>query len=179
MNPALRIAQLLRLLERVDGRKKFQKLVHILQELGYPFHERFEYSYYGMYSPQLRGEVDSLAADKLIRERENINQFGNPAFTFEKTEQLDVLMDEVGVEKEPDWSTAAKKLNTLSPQMLEGISTILYLRRCGLEGEPLKQRLLSLKPHLAEIEAQCFQQTDAIAAFKQTTTAATTACVAV
>ena len=166
MYPALRIAQLLRLLGRVDGRKKFQKLVHILQELGYPFNERFEYSYYGMYSPQLRGELDSLAADKLIAESETCNPFGSPAFTFEKTAQLDALLDEVGVESEPDWSAAAKKLNALSPQMLEGVSTILHLRRCGLGGEPLKQRLLSLKPHLADIEAQCFQQTEAIVAFK-------------
>jgi uncharacterized protein YwgA len=45
MHPTLRIAQLLRVLKRVSGRKKFQKLVHTLQELGYPFPEQFEYSY--------------------------------------------------------------------------------------------------------------------------------------
>lgn len=128
MNPALQIAQLLGLLERVDGRKKFQKLVHILQELGYPFNERFEYSYYGMYSAQLRGELDSLSADSLIVEKPTTNQFGNPAYSFEKTNQLDALLEEVCVEKDPAWSAAAKALNSFQPQMLEGISTILYLR---------------------------------------------------
>ena len=166
MKPALRIAQLLQYLGRVDGRKKFQKLVHVLQELGYPFSERFEYSYYGMYSQQLRGELDSLVSDNLILESETQNPFGHPAFSFEKTEQLDALLDEVGVEKEPVWSAPAEKLNSLTPQVLEGVSTILYLRRCGLEDDPLKQRLLSLKPHLAGIEDQCFQQTETILAFK-------------
>jgi uncharacterized protein len=166
MNPALRIAQLLNLLERVDGRKKFQKLVHILQELGYPFNERFEYSYYGMYSDQLRSELDSLSADKLILEREAQNQFGYPTFVFEKTSPLDALLTEVEVEKEPTWFPAAKALNSFQPQILEGISTILYLRRCGLEGESLKQRLLSLKPHLTEIEEQCFKQTETIGKFR-------------
>ena len=167
MSPALRIAQLLRSLGCVDGRKKFQKLVHILQELGYPFDERFEYSYYGMYSSQLRSEIDSLVADKLISERETRDHFGNPSFTFEKSAQLDALLDEVGVGLESEWSVAAKKLNALSAQTLEGVSTILYLRRCGLDGEPLRQRLLSLKPHLKDIEAQCFREVESISAFRQ------------
>lgn len=172
MNPALRIAQLLSLLGRVEGRKKFQKLVHTLQELGYPFKERFEYSYYGMYSAQLRGELDSLSADSLIVEREEKNQFGNAVYSFKKTRELDTLLEEVGVEKEPKWFAAARTLNSFQPQTLEGISTILYLRRCGLDGELLRQRFVSLKPHLAEIEGQCFKQLESIAKFKVATAVA-------
>jgi uncharacterized protein YwgA len=157
---------MLRLLGRVDGRKKFQKLVHVLQELGYPFSERFEYSYYGMYSQQLRGELDSMVADKLISEREGTNQFGSPSFSFEKTEQLDALLDEVGVGNEPEWAGAAKQLNTYSPQTLEGISTIFFLQKCGLKDEQLRLRLLSLKPHLADIYDQCLKETQAVLAFK-------------
>jgi hypothetical protein len=127
-----------------------------------------------MYSQELRGELDSLASDHLVTEREALNQFGNPSFSFQKTQQLETFLAEVGVELEPAWSAAARKLNQLSPQMLEGISTILYLRRCGLEGEALKQRLLSLKPHLAEIQDHCFRETETIAAFKSATTTATT-----
>jgi uncharacterized protein YwgA len=176
MHPALRIAQLLRVLRRVSGRKKFQKLVHTMQELGYPFPEQFEYSYYGMYSRQLRGELDSLLGDKLLTEDEVQNQYGKPSFTFEVLPQLDSFLDELGVEKEPTWVPAAKKLNNYNALALEGISTILYLKRCGYQGEQLKQRLLSLKPHLADTYAYCERETSSLQqAFAVPTTPTATA----
>lgn len=162
MHPALRIAQLLRVLRRVSGRKKFQKLVHTMQELGYPFPEQFEYSYYGMYSRQLRGELDSLISDHLLIENEGINAFGSPSFSFEALPQLDAVLDELGVEKEPAWTPAAKKLDGYSSQTLEGISTILYLKRCGFEGAQLKQRLISLKPHLADNYDHCEREANSL-----------------
>ncbi len=155
MHPALRIAQLLHVLRRVGGRKKFQKLVHTLQELGYPFPEQFEYSYYGMYSRQLRSELDTLIGDNLIEEKENITGFGNPTFAFEASTKLDAFLEELDLEEEPAWTPAARKLANYSAQQLEGISTILYLRRCGYDGAKLKERLLSLKPHLADAYDVC------------------------
>lgn len=160
MHSALRIAQLLHVLRRVSGRKKFQKLVHTMQELGYPFSEQFEYSYYGMYSRQLRGELDSLIADNLLREDEGVNPRGGASFSFQALSQLDSVLAELGVEKEPEWTPVAKKLNCYSSQVLEGISTILYLKRCGFEGAQLKQRLLSLKPHLADQYDHCENEAD-------------------
>jgi uncharacterized protein YwgA len=70
MHPIVPLLQLLHLLKRVEGRKKLQKLVHILQERGVPFPEQFEYSYYGMYSAQLRSEVERLESEKLVDEKE-------------------------------------------------------------------------------------------------------------
>jgi uncharacterized protein YwgA len=162
MHPALRIAQLLRILRRVSGRKKFQKLVHTLQELGYPFPEQFEYSYYGMYSRQLRGELDSLIADNLLAEKEGINAYGGPSFSFEVSPQLDTFLDELGVEQEPAWAATAKKLDSYNSQSLEGISTILFLKRRGLQGEQLRQRLLSLKPHLVTQYDYCDRETSSL-----------------
>ena len=162
MHPALRIAQLLRVLRRVSGRKKFQKLVHTLQELGYPFPEQFEYSHYGMYSRQLRGELDSLVADSLLTEKAGQNAYGSPAFNFEILPKLESFLDELGVEKSPPWAAAATKLDSYPAQALEGISTILFLKRRGLQGEQLKQRLLSLKPHLAPQYDFCERETSAL-----------------
>src|SRR5438067_9320640 len=116
MHPALQIAQLLRVLRIVSGRKKLQKLVHILQELGHPFPEQFEYSHYGMYSRQLRSEMDSLVSDNLITEREGMNQYGNPSFTFEVSPQLPTVLDELGANAEPSWKAAANKLDGYGTQ---------------------------------------------------------------
>ena len=124
MNSTMRVAQLLRLLRRVEGRKKLHKEVHILQELGCPFHEQFDYWYYGMYSWELRSEVGALVQDKLIRETANPNMAGETTFTFESTPELERFLDGLNTEKEPVWAPLAKHLNSLSPQMLEGISTI-------------------------------------------------------
>jgi uncharacterized protein YwgA len=163
MHPALQIAQLLRVLKTVNGRKKLQKLVHILQEFGHPFPEQFEYSHYGMYSRELRSELSLLVTEDLVSERENQNQFGHPSFTFEATPKLSSLLDELDLEPEPSWAEAATKLQGYSSLELEGISTILFLRRCGLQGEQLKQRLLSLKPHLSEQYDFCERETNCLA----------------
>jgi uncharacterized protein len=164
MRPALRIAQLLALLKRVDGRKKLQKLVHILKEIGYPFSERFEYSYYGMYSKELRAELDSLTAEDLVREHQAATPFGNPQFSFESTDQLEALLEQLGVEREPEWAALAKRLNGFPPHVLEGVSTILFLSQRGLAGEALKLKLLALKPHLADAYDQCEREAQAILA---------------
>src|SRR5438128_449661 len=96
MSPTLQIAQLLRVLRRIEGRKKLHKEIHILQELGYPFPERFEYSYYGMFSHELRGEVNSLVQDKLIREEANPNLANEVTYAFEATPELDQFLDGLG-----------------------------------------------------------------------------------
>jgi len=159
VNSTLLVAQLLRVLRRIEGRKKLHKEVHILQELGYPFIERFEYSYYGMYSRDLRNEVSSLVQDKLIREEASPNMVNEMTYTFESTPELEQFLDGLEVEKEPSWASVASQLNSLHTQMLEGISTILFLRRRGLDREELKKRFHALKPHLADIYSRCDQKT--------------------
>jgi hypothetical protein len=169
VHPLVPILQLLNLLKRVDGRKKLQKIVHILQELGAPFRERFEYSFYGMYSKQLRSELDSLAADKLLLESETSNDFGAPSYVFECGPAVAPLLREVGADSVPAWEDSATKLNTLSPKLLEGISTILFLRKQGMDGEALKRHLLELKPHLADCYDECRLETESLIGTKNET----------
>lgn len=164
VQPTLQIAQLLCVLKRVEGRKKMQKLVHILQELGHPFTERFDYSYYGMYSQQLRSELDVLEAEKLIVEEAKTNGLGD-TYTFKSTPELEKFLEEVEADTEPKWKKLAESLNSLSAQILEGVSTILFLRRGGLKGDELKTRLLVLKPHLKSVYAECEKQLKSLDAF--------------
>jgi uncharacterized protein len=154
MNSTLRVAQLLRVLHQVEGRKKLHKEVHILQELGCPFPERFDYSYYGMYSRELRSEVGTLVKEKLIHETANPNPAGESTYTFESTPELEQFLDRLKVEKAPFWAPLAERLNALPTQWLEGISTILFLRRAVDEPE-LSARFHALKPHLAKIYTHC------------------------
>jgi uncharacterized protein YwgA len=160
VNSTIRIAQLLHLLDGVKGRKKLQKLVHILQELGHPFPEPFEYSYYGMYSTRLRSELDVLVAEGLITESPVPGQSG---YAFEVTAKLKDFMARPALgSKQPSWTSLATDLNRRSPQELEAISTLLVLRNRGLRGAELKRRLLALKPHLGGMYDRALEQTESL-----------------
>jgi len=164
VNSTLRVAQLLRVLRRVEGRKKLHKQVHILQELGYPFAERFEYSYYGMYSRELRAELGSLVKDKLVKEEASPNQARELTYTFESTPALEEFLDGSEVDKEPPWAPLAQHLNSLHTKRLEGISTILFLHRRGLRGRELRERFRALKPHLKDIYGGCEREASSLLA---------------
>jgi len=166
VHPIVPLLQLLHLLKRVEGRKKLQKLVHILQERGVPFPERFEYSYYGMYSAQLRSEVERLESEKLVNESP-CSAGTNLSYSLEATDDIGKLLKEIGQEQEPAWAATARLLNGLSAQELEGISTILFLKECGLSGDELKNRLLVLKPHLEPIYAKCEKEASKLPDYRQ------------
>ncbi|HWQ90519.1 MAG TPA: hypothetical protein VN673_02520 [Clostridia bacterium] len=157
----LRIAQLIDLLQTVKGRKKLQKLVHILQELGHPFPEPFEYSFYGMYSQQLRSELDVLVAEDFISESPLA---GGTGYEFKANPRLRRLLEGLGVGSQPPWGDLAQELNKRRPQELEAISTILVLRRRGLVGPELKRKVLELKPHLRSIFDSSLAEAEALAA---------------
>jgi uncharacterized protein YwgA len=152
MHPTIRIAHLVHLLKRIEGRKKLHKIVHILQELGAPFIEPFQYSQYGMYSQQLTTEMGHLVRDGLVTED------GTNTFVFKPTEELAELLKALKVEARPEWAPVAHELNGLSPQMLEGISTVLFLRERGYAKEKLRLRLVALKPRLESIANECIKR---------------------
>lgn len=160
MHPVIPVLQLLNALARIEGRKKLQKTVHILKELGAPFQERFEYSYYGMYSAQLKGELDALEKEGLVKESECFGM--NKTFIIEVQPKAAELLTEVGQAEPPAWIEVAKKLNSLSAQVLEGISTILFLRRTEKDEAVIRQCLLSLKPHLESIADNCFKEANGL-----------------
>ncbi len=159
MHPVIPVLQLLHALNRIEGRKKVQKTVHILKELGAPFGERFEYSFYGMYSAQLKGELDTLEREGLVTEHET--QSGtHPTYVVESTPKLSELLEELHLATPPNWVETARQLNSLPAQTLEGISTILFLRRTESDPAAIHQRLLSLKPHLASVADACVAAAD-------------------
>ena len=152
MHPTIRIAHLVHLLKRIEGRKKLHKIVHILQELGAPFIEPFQYSQYGMYSQQLTTEMGHLVRDKLVTED------GTSPFVFKCTKDLAGLLSALKIDAAPEWAPLARELNKLTPQTLEGISTVLFLRERGYAKEKLRLRLVALKPRLESIADDCIRR---------------------
>lgn len=153
MHPIVPLLQLLNVVGRIEGRKRLQKMVHILQELGVGFQERFQYSFYGMYSLQLKAEIDVLNQEGLVEESSLAN-----GFAVQRTDELTRLINEFDLAEEPVWAERARYLNELTPAVLEGISTIYYLRHTETDEGIVRERLLTLKPHLDDVVEQCFDR---------------------
>ena len=153
MHPIVPLLQLLNVLGKIEGRKRLQKMVHILKELGAKFPERFQYSFYGMYSLQLRSEIDLLREEGLVKEY----QVGS-SVSVEKTRELAELLEQFELADPPEWAKTAHYLNNLTPGVLEGISTILYLRHTEPDEKAVEEQLLTLKPHVENYVEECFRE---------------------
>lgn len=142
------LAQLLICTEGVTGRKKLQKMVHILQTQGVDFGFDFRLALYGAYSSSLSSQVEELVEFGLIDESPG-SSGGYPTSSFIARERLINALDTLQECHFPAWSELAKSLNEKSSRELEGISTVLYLEKAGLAGESLKEQFQAIKPHLS------------------------------
>ncbi len=147
MNAILNLAKLIAVCNGVDGRKKVQKIVHLLQHAGYrkEFPYEFGYLHFGPYSHAVKHDLDLLTQEKAVHE-EQLNVGGHTAYRYRVDPGIvDGLRRVV-----PDsgWNQHAERLNTYSPQLLEAASTIAFLREHGIGDDQLQSRFKDLKPSL-------------------------------
>jgi hypothetical protein len=149
MNTALNLAKLIAVCGEVAGRKKMQKIVHLLQEAG--FEEDFPYSFgylhYGPYSHGVKYDLDLLRSEDLVIE-ETVYSGEHESFRYMPVADLDVGLRSAGISAKPAWSGLARELNAMSPSRLEAASTVAFLHSRGFTGESLRTRFRELKPFL-------------------------------
>lgn len=150
MDDMLNVAHLVMICERIEGRKKLQKIVHILQEAGYPFREEFDYFHFGPYSSALKREIDELILPSvgLVEEEPTHEEGQYKSYVYRSTAKLQGNLERLHLSLTPLWAEQARELNTMSASELEAVSTILFLRRRGFIEERLERRFKELKPHL-------------------------------
>jgi uncharacterized protein YwgA len=146
-HPIVRIGLLLKKVEAIETRKKFQKIVHILQVMGAPFPESYDFHHYGAYSAELRRELDAFKSEDLIVEPEIPGPY--TSYTVKPTEKLLELLDKVSPSEDEPWLGWADELNHKSPRELEGISTLLYLHQRLWPQASWPGKFSELKPRLA------------------------------
>ncbi len=79
-----RHALLCRMVERlgsIRGRTRFQKMLFVAKELGYPIPENFAWGNYGVYSPDLQSELDFLVPEGFLVE-ENRGTDEKPVYDY-------------------------------------------------------------------------------------------------
>lgn len=125
---------------QIRGRKKFQKIVHILKVKGADFNESFDYHYFGPYSSELQLELDEMTSKGILKEEEGANGCYEYSLAYEGKDVA---------EKIP-YSDLANYLNNQQPQVLELVSTFYYLLEHGVKDfDTAVQKAAALKPHLA------------------------------
>lgn len=160
LDSTLAVARLVSLLERVDGRKRLQKLVFLLKSKGYKeFDQEFVLHYYGPFSRQLARELDFLQQANLVREIPPGEDENRSEGTYVYAPVLGVdkkprIVELTGVRRKPPWQEAAKSLAEERTPFLEALSTVVYLRRKGLRGEQLKGAFRRTKPKLGRYFSQ-------------------------
>lgn len=142
------ILSLLYLAGPICGRKKLQKIVYILKNLGADFEENFSLYIYGPFSNDLQLEMDFLVNKEFVKE---IPQNGWAYTTYsyelvpEKIEKKDTL------ETLSKYKTSIEFLNSLSARDLEVLATIFYLKQSDYETDvAIRAKLQSLKPDLSD-----------------------------
>lgn len=149
MQGMLQLLRLITSLNKVEGRKKLQKIVHILKVCGYDFPQHFGYLHYGPFSSEVAAEIDSLVSGDLVAEQGKGQQY--EAYVYTPLETAQKLLVELKQEGQPEWYARAEQLNQKPVAELEAVSTILYLKANGFTGEKLKERFLELKPVLKSL----------------------------
>jgi uncharacterized protein len=147
---AIELLRLIAVCEQVEGRKKLQKIVHILREAGYPFPFRYGYHFHGPFSAELKGEIDSLVTDGLIDEIPGETLYDNRMYSYRLSKEAEEFCLGDDRHPEPQWASLARILNEKPAQELEAISTLIYLVRSGFREEALADRFAQLKPHLRD-----------------------------
>jgi len=126
----------------INGRKKLQKIVYLLQVAGFDFGKTFRYHYFGPYSTDLQLEIDALVDRELLLETRsgsaysykvaNIPSNGNPELF--KTDQMKPLID---------------YLNNYESQELELAATLVYLHENHYgDFDSISKKAKILKPDL-------------------------------
>ena len=134
------------LTKSIFGRKKMQKMIHILENCGHNFTFKYEYHFYGPYSAQLQEEVNSLVRQGyLIEDRQDdtyVYRITSKGEEFKKCLEDAELSFTINLSK-------LEMLSEKDSQYLEMVSTYIFLRDSGYSRESAENKALELKPHLA------------------------------
>ena len=128
---------------KVAGMKKLQKLVYLANEAGYRTPHAFRYHYYGVYSFDVENDVTSAAAAGVLKVQQDASP--DARRDFELADQGSVVTDP----KDPGLKLAAD-LAREEARTLEVLSTIVYVRSLGIEGDGLKRKVRELKGHIPD-----------------------------
>lgn len=151
------LAQVIDSLKGVNGRKRLQKIAHLLKSAGFQeFGYDFVLYYYGPFSRELAADLDFLCKAEFVRESPPVNSQTDNTYRYELNAAKAGLVRKVAsggsteAKCRPRWSALAAALNQQKTPFLEAVSTVVYLRNIGLKGNRLRAAFSRAKPRLGQ-----------------------------
>ncbi|WP_018130887.1 hypothetical protein [Effusibacillus pohliae] len=146
LDASYRILKIFDAVGSVHGRKKFQKMVHLLTSSGADFPFTFEYHHFGPYSAELQEEIAFLVQQGLLAESKE-----NEAYVYRITEKGRAFKENLensGVCRFHLAEAVVASLSEKNPQFLEMVSTYAFLLESGYDVHSAAEKAADLKPHL-------------------------------
>ncbi|HET7657265.1 MAG TPA: YwgA family protein [Bacillales bacterium] len=132
----------------VAGRKKLQKIIYIAKKLNYPFHEKFLFHHYGLYSEELILRIEELCNLGFVHERkETIN--GQHRYCYSLTKDGERFLKHSRLNM-PGIDECLASLNNQDERFLELTAMVVHFDH--LEKEEVIQMVTRLKPEFTESE---------------------------
>ncbi|AXN38890.1 YwgA family protein [Peribacillus butanolivorans] len=125
----------------ISGRKKLQKIVYIAKKLSFPFHEKFQFHFYGPYSEELTLRIEELCDMGYLNEvREKKAGYYQYCYSITDAGQDFLSIQEVEM---PALEACLLDMNEQNARFLELVSTVLYFDT--LEKEEVIEKIFTLK----------------------------------
>lgn len=146
----LSVFGLIATLDGVAGRKRLQKLVHLVQAGGEaPFRYRFILHFFGPFSRELASDLDFLCAAKWVDVEEPSEDQHNYVYSASSDATREPLNELLEQDRSAgDWTSLAETLNEHDTPILEALSTIVFLSKRDMEDVELRKEFGRIKPKL-------------------------------
>ena len=138
------ICRVLSELEKIEGRKKFQKMMFISKEFDAPIRFDFNFHYFGPYSEQLAFLLKGLK-DKYLNENTYYD-----TYIYTPNEKCKTMINKI--KDDLDEKLDLKKyiplirfLNDFSAKILELVSSIMYLKHFSSDKQDIEEDLKIMK----------------------------------
>lgn len=108
----------------IIGRKKLQKMIYIAKKIDFPFHDRFQFHFYGPYSEELTTRVEELCNMGFLNEvKEKKGGYYQYRYTLTDSGKEFLGMNDVDM---PCLEDCLLDMNEQNARFLELVSTVLY-----------------------------------------------------
>ncbi len=125
----------------IIGRKKLQKMIYIAKKVEFPFHERFQFHFYGPYSEELTLRVEELCNMGFLNEiKEKKGSYFQYRYTLTDTGKEFLSLNEVEM---PFLENCLCDMNGQNARFLELVSTVLYFD--NLSKDEVTNKIFTLK----------------------------------
>ncbi|XID91609.1 YwgA family protein [Paenibacillaceae bacterium WGS1546] len=130
----------------VYGRKKVQKMVHLLETSGTELPFKYEYHFYGPYSAEVQEEIGFLVQQGFLDEIKHDGAYEYVITDRGKT--FKSMLEEDGGYRIEIKESLLNSMADESSQFLEMVSTYAFLIDSGYDSLAAREKALELKPHL-------------------------------